>query len=164
MWAPSEPEADHAKALPPAPGSFHGRCGEFGTRNPGANRLAAMGFRFLPTVGMTGRGGRNGPSTGSGRSFDGARGDPSTGFRMILRRAQDERRVGGGSTGSPRTGDFWRFLRCWDFWGLSGTFSGVGGVRRGRGWDAKAVGRRGVACGRALFCGGGSSPGSRRRR
>ena len=26
---------------------------------PGANRLAAMDFRFLPTVGMTGRGARN---------------------------------------------------------------------------------------------------------
>ena len=160
MWAPSEPEADHEKALPPAPGSFHGRCGEFGTRNPGANRQAAMGFRFLPTVGMTGRGGRNGPSMALRR----ARGDPSTGFRMILRRAQDERRVGGGSTGSPRTGDFWRFLRCWDFWGHSGAFFGLGGIRRDRGRYARVGGRPGGAYGRAPFCGGGSSPGSRRCR
>ena len=156
MWAPSEPEADNEKARRPGAGPFHCRCGEFGTRNPGANRLAAMGFRFLSTVGMTGRGGRNGPSAGSGRSFD---------------VTQDERRVGGGSTGSPRTewgsprtGDFWRFLRCWDFLGHSGAFLGWVGVRRGRGWGARAVGRPGVACGRALFCGGGSSPSSRRYR
>ena len=30
-------------------------CGELETTNPGANRLAAMDFRFLPTVGMTGK-------------------------------------------------------------------------------------------------------------
>ena len=40
-------------------GVLNCRCGEFGTTNPGANRLAAMDVRFLPAVGMTGRGGRN---------------------------------------------------------------------------------------------------------
>ena len=62
-------------------GSFDCRWGELAATNPGANRLAAMDFRFLPTVGMTGRGigltlrhaqrergARNDPSTGSGRT------------------------------------------------------------------------------------------------
>ena len=122
----------------------------------------------------------------------GGGGEPSTGLRMVLRRARDEREVGGCPAGLttilrraqdargvfsatvrwPSTGlrtnglgvGCGRFLRYWDFWGHSGTFFGSGGVRRGRVKDARAVGRLGVACGRAPFCGGGSSPGSRRYR
>ena len=52
--------------------SFDCRCGEVATTNEGENRLAAMDFRFLPAVGMTGRG--LGMTT------------PSTGLRMGLRR------------------------------------------------------------------------------
>ena len=37
-------------------GPFDCRCENLTTKNPGANRLGTMDFRFLPTVGMTGRG------------------------------------------------------------------------------------------------------------
>ena len=68
-------------------GPFYCRCGEFRTTNPEANRRAAVDFRFLPAVGMTGRGGRNYPSTGSG----GTEGVFSATVRWPFDGAQDER-------------------------------------------------------------------------
>ena len=137
-----------------------GDRGNFGFRGVGSGEvhLERLGCLGRPSVALR---------RGSGRTDWGL-----GGYGMTMKRTGG---WGVGLTGSPCWFDGLtmngvgltmngRFLRCWDFWGLSGTFLELGGVRRDRGIDARAGGRRGGACDRAPFCGGGSSPGSQRRR